>query len=78
MKLGYGHAIKLQDIEERLLKCYIFWIHKLEKIGEPYVENDSIWTHTPLRDFGSKCILNKHNLCRDQKCACLCHQKKEN
>jgi hypothetical protein len=73
MKLRCGHKIKLQDIEEHFLKCHIFWVHKSEKIDEPDVENYSIWTHTPLRDFGSKCIMNKHSVCCDSKCKCLCH-----
>ena len=79
MKLRCGHEIKSQDIEEHLLKCYIFWGHRLEKIDEyDDVENNSVWTQIPLRDFSSKCIMNEHNLCHDPKCACLCHQKKEN
>ena len=47
-----------------------------EKIDESGIENNSIWKHIPLQDFGSKCIMNEHNLCRDPKCTCLCHQKK--
>ena len=42
---------------------------------ESGVKNDSIWTKTPLRDFCFKCIMNKHNLCHNPKCACLCHQR---
>jgi len=49
----------------------------LEKIDETVVENDSIWKQTPLRGFSSKCIMNKHDLCADGKCQCLCHQKEE-
>ena len=45
----------------------------LEKIDESDVETNSIWTQTPLRDFSSKCIMNKHDLCTDGKCQCLCH-----
>ena len=48
-----------------------------EKIDKITVENDSVWKQIPLRDFGSKCISNEHNLCHDPKCASLCHQKKE-
>ena len=33
-----------------------------EKIDEITVENDSVWKQIPLRDFGSKCISNEHNL----------------
>jgi len=40
-------------------------------------EDVSIWTQVPLRDIGAKCIMNKHNKCRDRKCKCLCHQKKK-
>ena len=49
-----------------------------EKIDESGLKNDLIWTQTPLRDFGFKCIMTEHNLCSDPKCACLCHQKKKN
>jgi hypothetical protein len=73
MKLRCGHEVKSQDIEEHLLKCYIFLESKSERIDESYVENDSIWMHVPLRDFGSKCIMNKHDVCTDKKCQCLCH-----
>lgn len=44
-----------------------------EKVDETVVENNSIWKQTPLRDFSSKCIMNKHDLCTDEKCQCLCH-----
>lgn len=33
----------------------------------------SIWTETPLSKFGNKCVMNKHKLCIDSKCECLCH-----
>ena len=49
-----------------------------EKIDESGMENDSIWTHTPLQDFGFKCIMNEHNLYHDPKYSCFCHQKKKN
>ena len=29
------------------------------------------WIRTPLREFGYKCIENKHELCKG--CKCLCH-----
>jgi len=29
------------------------------------------WIQTPLREFGYKCIANKHELCKG--CKCLCH-----
>ena len=48
----------------------------LEKNNKHDVENDSIWIQTPLRIFGSKCIMNEHNLRIDVKCQCLCHSKK--
>ena len=73
MKLGCGHEIKLEDIEQHLSNCHIFCGHKLEKIDEPNVENNSIWKQTPLHNFGSKCIMNKHSVCCDSKGACLCH-----
>ncbi|MDH3856233.1 MAG: hypothetical protein OES27_08955 [Nitrosopumilus sp.] len=45
----------------------------IEKVDETVVENNSIWKQTPLRDFSSKCIMNKHDLCTGEKCQCLCH-----
>jgi len=48
----------------------------LGKNDEHGVENDSIWIQTPLRNFGPKYIMNKHDLCTDVKCKCLCHSKK--
>ena len=48
----------------------------LEKNGEHGLENDFIWMQTPLRNFGSKCMMNEHDLCIDIKCQCLCHSKK--
>jgi len=37
------------------------------------VENETLqfWLQTPLREFGYKCIANKHELCKG--CKCLCH-----
>jgi len=34
---------------------------------------NSLWTNTQLSEFGFKCIANKHELCIDSKCKCLCH-----
>jgi len=34
---------------------------------------NSLWANTPLSEFGFKCIANKHGLCIDSKCKCLCH-----
>ena len=36
-------------------------------------ENEKLqfWLQTPLREFGYKCIENKHELCKG--CKCLCH-----
>ncbi len=34
-------------------------------------EKLQFWTQTPLREFGYKCIENKHELCKG--CKCLCH-----
>lgn len=33
----------------------------------------SIWTDILLSKFGFKCLMNKHDLCADVKCKCLCH-----
>lgn len=33
----------------------------------------SIWTETLLSKFGFKCIMNKHDLCTEDECECLCH-----
>jgi len=34
-------------------------------------EKLQFWIQTPLREFGYKCIENKHELCKG--CKCLCH-----
>ena len=36
-------------------------------------ENNSIWIKTPLSEFGFKCVMNKHDICVDFSCGCLCH-----
>ncbi len=33
----------------------------------------SIWNETPLSKFGFKCVMNKHDLCVNSSCECLCH-----
>jgi len=40
-----------------------------ENVNSP----NSIWINTPLSKFGFKCVMNKHDLCADEKCQCLCH-----
>ena len=35
--------------------------------------SSSIWVHVPLRNFGFKCMMAKHDLCDWTKCECLCH-----
>ena len=47
-----------------------------EKDNKSPDEDSSIWIQTPLTNFGPKCIMNKHELCTDSKCECLCHDKK--
>ncbi len=38
------------------------------------IENDTAtWIETPLSKFGFKCVMNKHDLCVDSSCECLCH-----
>ena len=32
------------------------------------------WIETPLSKFGFKCVMNKHDICVDSSCECLCHQ----
>jgi hypothetical protein len=49
----------------------------LDRNDKPDVKKDSIWTKIAMHEFGSKCIMAKHDLCHDLKCKCLCHQKKE-
>ncbi len=50
-----------------------------EKFHSPYDSSQknhvesNFWTETPLGEFGFKCIANKHELCNDLKCKCLCH-----
>ena len=31
------------------------------------------WTETPASKFGFKCMADKHDLCKDDWCECLCH-----
>jgi len=41
-------------------------------------ENDmknNFWIETPLHEFGSKCVMDKHELCMDSRCKCLCHNR---
>lgn len=40
------------------------------------MNNQTIWKKIPLHNFGFKCINNNHNLCKWEKCLCLCHKKK--
>ena len=47
----------------------------LKKSDELGKKNGSMWKQTPLSDFSSKCIMNKHAMCQDPKCKCICHQK---
>ena len=39
---------------------------------------DSIWTETPSNRFGFKCMQDKHELCKDDWCECLCHSTNDN
>ncbi len=32
------------------------------------------WIETPLSKFGFKCVMNKHGICVDSICECLCHE----
>ncbi len=56
--------------------------HYMKSDNYVYMKNDlsrknhvksNFWTETPLGEFGFKCIANKHELCNDLKCKCLCH-----
>ena len=49
-----------------------------KKTIELNIENDSIWIQTPLRYFGFKCAMHKHDLCNWKKCLCVCHEKRKN
>ncbi len=33
-----------------------------------------IWKETPLSKFGFKCVMNKHGICVDSLCECICHE----
>jgi len=37
----------------------------------------SAWIETFLSEFGFKCVANKHELCCDDTCVCLCHTERE-
>ena len=47
-----------------------------EKIPDSEKKDESVWIPVSLRAIGSKCIMNKHELCGDSKCRCVCHDKK--
>jgi len=47
---------------------------KIDQTLKVQLDKNSLWMKTPLREFGFKCIANKHELCGDSKCKCLCHQ----
>ena len=34
--------------------------------------HEFVWFQVLLSQFGFKCIANKHDLCIDSKCKCLC------
>jgi hypothetical protein len=34
---------------------------------------NTVNTDTLLSKFGFKCLMNKHDLCTEGKCECLCH-----
>lgn len=38
-----------------------------------FIDRTFQWVKTPLSAFGFKCIMNKHELCTDVKCQCVCH-----
>ena len=35
--------------------------------------SNTFWTEKLLSNFGFKCLMNKHDLCNEDKCQCLCH-----
>ncbi len=35
----------------------------------------SAWIKASLSEFGFKCVASKHELCYDDTCACICHDK---
>ncbi len=43
----------------------------MEITSDPIIMN---WIETPLSKFGFKCIENKHELCINSRCKCLCHK----
>ena len=34
------------------------------------------WKQTPLSKFGYKCIMNRHEICVESICECLCHNER--
>jgi len=78
---GYWHIQVLNtksymDIEKTadMTKQENYDFGAISKEWEQY-ENEKLqfWLPTPLREFGYKCIENKHELCKG--CKCLCHFK---
>ncbi len=45
---------------------------RFSAVNSPILDEKlQFWTQTPLREFGYKCIEDKHELCKG--CKCLCH-----
>ncbi len=60
---------KLHSIKER--RSVNKTVSLSEENSSTLDEKSLYWIQTPLREFGYKCIENKHDLC--EGCKCLCH-----
>jgi len=73
----------IRKMNKKNFVVYVHLIHTIDYKLNFSKENDSIlaievgmrniWIKTSLNEFGFKCIANKHELCSDYKCKCLCH-----
>jgi len=70
-KIAFSRTIDVGKETQHSLRIYIEVLNKFANNSE--IPN--LWTETPLKDFGFKCIASKHDLCSDEKCVCLCHKK---
>ena len=62
---------KLYNIRIKKIKEVNKTVSLSEENSSTLEEKSQSWIQTPLREFGYKCIENKHELCKG--CKCLCH-----
>ncbi len=80
---NFRHRIDRKRNEQKNFLACVYFIHtgnynpkycdKNDQTLKVQLNKNSFWMMTPLREFGFKCIANKHEVCGDSKCKCLCH-----